>query len=79
MSLFVFGNNQSLTSSYRIQIPLLRHDSTSRKLWLAIEVVPGSTPFLFSKKAFKQFGGIFGYHKGSVHPAKIEPSFFTGT
>ena len=55
---FRFGNNQSLTSSYRIQIPLLRHDSTSRKLWLAIEVVPGSTPFLFSKKAFKQLGGI---------------------
>ena len=55
---FRFGNNQSLTSSYRIQIPLLRHDNTPRKLWLAIEVVPGSTPFLFSKKAFKQLGGI---------------------
>ena len=53
---FRFGNNQS--SSYRIQIPLLRHDNTPRKLWLAIEVVPGSTPFLFSKKAFKQLGGI---------------------
>ena len=55
---FRFGNNQSLTSSYRIQIPLLRQDNTPRKLWLAIEVVPGSTPFLFSKKAFKQLGGI---------------------
>ena len=55
---FRFGNNQSLTSSYRIQIPLLRQDNTPRKIWLAIEVVPGSTPFLVSKKAFKQLGGI---------------------
>ncbi len=54
---FRFGNNQSLTSSFRVQVPLLNH-SGKKKLWLSIEVVPGNTPFLFSKRAFKQLGGV---------------------
>ena len=54
---FRFGNNQSLTSVCKMQIPLA-NSVTGRKLWLSIEVVPGSTPFLFSKRAFKQLGGI---------------------
>ena len=54
---FRFGNNQSLTSSFRVQVPLL-NQSSHKRLWLSIEVVPGNTPFLFSKRAFKQLGGI---------------------
>ena len=51
-----FGNNQFLTSEYRIHFPLQREES--KPLWLAVEVVPGATPFLFSKRAFKALGGI---------------------
>ena len=54
---FRFGNNQSLTSSFRVQVPLM-NQSGKKRLWLSIEVVPGNTPFLFSKRAFKQLGGI---------------------
>ena len=54
---FRFGNNQSLTSEKRVLLPL-QSNPTSNRLWLAIEVVPGHTPFLFSKRAFKLLGGI---------------------
>ena len=53
---FRFGNNQFLTSEYRIHFPLQRE--SSKPLWLAVEVVPGATPFLFSKRAFKALGGV---------------------
>ena len=52
---FRFGNNQSLTSMYAVQLPL-KH-AHGRKLWLSVEVVRGLTPFLFSKKAFKTLQG----------------------
>lgn len=52
---FRFGNNQTLTSSYRIHFPLRAQDN--RTVWLAVEVVEGATPFLFSKRAFKLLGG----------------------
>ena len=52
---FRFGNNQSLTSMYAVQLPL-KHVH-GRKLWLSVEVVRGLTPFLFSKKAFKMLQG----------------------
>ena len=52
---FRFGNNQSLTSMYAVQLPL-KH-AHGRKLWLSVEVVRGLTPFLFSKKAFKMLQG----------------------
>ena len=52
---FRFGNNQSLTSIFAVQIPLKHVDS--RRLWISVEVVPGHTPFLFSKKAFKLLQG----------------------
>ena len=52
---FRFGNNQTLTSSYRIHFPLKTQDQ--RTVWLDVEVVEGATPFLFSKRAFKLLGG----------------------
>ena len=52
---FRFGNNQSLTSVFSVRIPL-KHIN-QKKLWLSIEVVPGNTPFLFSKRAFKLLHG----------------------
>ena len=53
---FRFGNNQTLTSMYRVLLPL--RGSSHEKVWLGVEVVEGKTPFLFSKRAFKQLGGI---------------------
>ena len=41
-----------------MQLPLQSAPHSNRRLWLTIEVLPGSTPFLFSKRAFKQLGGI---------------------
>ena len=52
---FRFGNNQTLTSQYAIQIPLKHIEH--KKHWLSVEVVPGATPFLFSKRAFKMLQG----------------------
>ena len=72
---FRFGNNQSLTSSYRVQIPLLKADNSPRKLWLAIEVVPGHTPFLFSKRAFKQLGGILDTNKDQCILSRLNRVF----
>ena len=53
---FRFGNGQTLTSLYRVLLP--RHGSAQEKVWLGVDVVDGMTPFLFSKRAFKQLGGI---------------------
>ena len=53
---FRFGNNQTLLSDRRILLPFRTTDH--QVLWLGIEVVPGRTPLLFSKKAIKQLGGI---------------------
>lgn len=72
---FRFGNNQSLTSSYRVQIPLLRADQQARKLWLSVEVVPGETPFLFSKRAFKQLGGILDTTKDKCFLSRLSRVF----
>ena len=55
---FRFGNNQTLQSEYQVQVPLQSSPQHKRKLWLSIEVLPGHTPFLFSKRAFKQLVGI---------------------
>ena len=52
---FRFGNNQTLTSERRLLLPLRCKDG--KELWLGVEVVPGLTPFLFSKRALKQLGG----------------------
>ena len=53
---FRFGNNQTLTSQKRIHFPL--QSQSHERVWLGVEVVNGLTPFLFSKRAFKQLGGI---------------------
>ena len=55
---FRFGNNQTLQSEYKVQLPLKCKPGSPKRLWLSIEVLPGSTPFLFSKRAFKQLGGV---------------------
>ena len=41
---------------YRVLLPL--YGPNCEKVWLGVEVVEGTTPFLFSKRAFKQLGGI---------------------
>jgi hypothetical protein len=55
---FRFGNNQTMQSEYQVQVPLQSAPQAKKKLWLTVEVLPGQTPFLFSKRAFKQLGGI---------------------
>ena len=52
---FRFGNNQTRVSQTRILLPL---QAEYNELWLSIEGVPGSTPFLLSKKALQQLGGV---------------------
>ena len=53
---FRFGNNQTLDSTKRVLVPIRTVDH--QVLWLGIEIVPGNTPLLFSKRAIKQLGGI---------------------
>ena len=53
---FRFGNNQTLTSARRILLPL--RTQQGQDVWLGIEVVPGKTPLLLSKRALKQLGAI---------------------
>ena len=56
---FRFGNNQVSHSAYQLCIPLLwKSTSSVDNVWLVIEVVKGSAPFLFSKQAIKALGGI---------------------
>eukprot|EP00435_Cladocopium_sp_Y103_P023238 s1363_g5.t1 len=50
---FRFGNNQVSYSFKQLQIPLMQD---RRRIWLLIEVVPKSTPFLLSIKAMKSLG-----------------------
>ena len=52
---FRFGNNQTLTSRH-VHFPT--NSNQHERVRLGVEVVEGSTPFLFSKRAFKQLGGI---------------------
>jgi hypothetical protein len=56
---FRFGNNQTLTSSYRVHFPLKAQDS--RTVWLAVEVVEGATPFLF-QKGIQIAWRVIGHH-----------------
>ena len=74
---FRFGNNQTLTSQKRLLLPLLASQDT---WWLSIEIVPGSTPLLFSKKALKQLGSTLDTRRDSLQLHKLhrEISLSTG-
>ena len=68
---FRFGNNESLTSSYRVHFPLKAKDD--RTVWLAVEVVTGNTPFLFSKRAFKMLGGTLNTSNDTCCMHRLHP------
>ena len=70
---FRFGNNQTLTSKYRVYFPMYSSISGER-LWLGVEVVEGRTPFLFSKRAFKQLGGILDTTQDQCTLARLQKS-----
>lgn len=72
---FRFGNNQTLTSQYAIQIPLKHVDH--KKHWLSVEVVPGATPFLFSKRAFKMLHGSLNSTTDQCHMSKVQKTPIT--
>ena len=55
---FRFGNNQTLTSECKVKFRLNNSSQAAKRLGLSVEVVPGLTPFLLSKRAFKLLGGI---------------------
>ena len=69
---FRFGNNQSLTSMYAIQMPLRaqRTDETA----VVCRLVPGATPFLFSKKAFKMLHGALDSRTDQCFIRKVQDS-----
>ena len=69
---FRFGNNQTLTSMYRVLLPL--RGSSHEKVWLGVEVVEGKTPFLFSKRAFKQLGGILDTTRDQCTLTRLQKS-----
>ena len=70
---FRFGNNQTLTSQKRIHFPL--KSSQHERVWLGVEVVEGSTPFLFSKRAFKQLGGVLDSTADRCTFRRLQKSF----
>ena len=65
---FWFGNNQTLTSEKRMLLPL---SCSSDRLWLGVEVVPGGTPLLFSKKALKQLGAIVDMSRDTCYLKRL--------
>ena len=66
---FRFGNNQTLTSQKRVMIPL---HTTRGFLWLGIEIVPGATPLLFSKRAIKQLGGVIDTNQDVLRLERVK-------
>ncbi|CAL1130755.1 unnamed protein product [Cladocopium goreaui] len=78
---FRFGNNQTLTSMYRVLLPL--YGPNCEKVWLGVEVVEGTTPFLFSKRAFKQLGlyliDIMSNREAAIHMLKETANTIMGT
>ena len=69
---FRFGNNQTLLSDRRVLLPF--QTEARQVLWLSIEVVPGSTPLLFSKKAIKQLGGLIDTETDTCHLRRLRKS-----
>ena len=55
---------------YAIQMPLKHKEQ--KKLWLSVEVVPGATPFLFSKKAFKMLHGSLDSRTDQCFKRKVQ-------
>ena len=55
---------------YAIQMPLKHKEQ--KKLWLSVEVVPGATPFLFSKKAFKMLHGSLDSRTDQCFMRKVQ-------
>ena len=66
---FRFGNNQTLTSEKKLYLPVGAPNQKTR--WLVIEVVPGKTPLLFSKRAMKQLGGKLDLENDTCFLRKI--------
>ena len=74
---FRFGNNQTLESELRVLLPIKA--GMSHVLWLSIEIVPGRTPLLFSKRAIKQLGGIVDTVQDLCHLQRLGKSLRLST
>ena len=62
---------------YRVMLPL--RGSSHEKVWLGVEVVEGKTPFLFSKRAFKQLGGILDTTRDQCTLTRLQKSIELST
>ena len=70
---FRFGNNSTLTSQRKILLPLW--DPNNRRIWLGVEVVPGKTPFLLSKRALKSLGGVIDTRDDTCKLERLDQVF----
>ena len=62
---------------YKVLLPLSH--SSGEKVWLGVEVVNGMTPFLFSKRAFKQLGGILDTTKDRCTLTRLQKTMHLST
>ena len=67
---FRFGNNQTLLSEQRLLLPF--RTAQAQTLWLGIEVVPGGTPLLFSKRALKQLHAVIDTRNDQCHLHRLD-------
>ena len=62
---FRFGNNQTLTSMYKVLLPLSH--SSGEKVWLGVEVVNGRTPFFIFQACLQAVGRHFRHQPRQMH------------
>ena len=65
---FRFGNNQIEYSFKQLQIPI---QTSGKRIWLLIEVVPKATPFLLSIQTMKYLGAVIDLEKQNMLPQNI--------
>ena len=68
---FRFGNNQIEYSFKQLQIPI---QSTGKRIWLLIEVVPKATPFLLSIQTMKYLGAVIDLEKQTCYLKTLQRS-----
>lgn len=66
---FRFGNNQISHSQSQLHIPMHGLHGT---VWVIVEVVPGSTPFLLSMKAMKCLGTQIDLEHSQVYLRRMQ-------
>ena len=68
---FRFGNNQIEYSFKQLQIPI---QTSGKRIWLLIEVVPKATPFLLSIQTMKYLGAVIDLEKQTCYLKTLQRS-----